>query len=290
MKSTILTKAATKAGKWFKPLVTVAKAKSPAVLAGAAIIGAGAIAFTTYKCTPKYKQAVEYAETVIKPAENPGEEPTIAKIPASRKTKAKIFFKTMWPMMVAIIVTCSAVVASQKINAKRIATLSAAYSLATQKAQEAAEKKAEEFIKEKMGSETAEEYKKEVAKEHEETDKVLNSASTGDILETGGGEDLFVDYWTGVVFKSSAAYIDRCVDMINERMEKEPDDYTTYQDVLWDIIPGCPQSGFAMANGYAVAAKDFPLIVKFNGSRRMPNGKMATVMRFNHTPAELYEA
>lgn len=286
MKSTILTKAVTKASKWFKPLVTVAKAKSPAVLAGAAIIGAGAIAFTTYECTPKYKQAVEEAEQTGKVDEYG----SVERKPMPKKEKAKIFFKTMWPMMVAIIVTCSAVVASQKINAKRIATLSAAYSLATQKAQEAAEKKAEEFIKEKMGSETAEEYKKEVAKEHEETDKVLNSASTGDILETGGGEDLFVDYWTGVVFKSSAAYIDRCVDMINERMEKEPDDYTTYQDVLWDIMPGCPQSGFAMANGYAVAAKDFPLIVKFNGSRRMPNGKMATVMRFNHTPAELYDA
>lgn len=288
MKSTILTKAVTKASQLLKPLATVAKAKSPAVLAGAAIIGAGAIAFTTYKCTPKYKQAVEEAEQTVKTDEYGST--TVERKPMPKKEKAKIFFKTMWPMMVAIIVTCSAVVASQKINAKRIATLSAAYSLATQKAQEAAEKKAEEFIKEKMGSETAEEYKKEVAKEHEETDKVLNSASTGDILETGGGDDLFVDYMTGVVFKSSAAYIERCVDMINEFMEKERDEYITYQDVLENIIPDCPQSGFSMANGYAAAAKDFPLIVKFNGSRRMPNGKMATVMRFNHTPAELYEA
>lgn len=288
MKSTILTKAATKASKLLKPLATVAKAKSPAVLAGAAIIGAGAIAFTTYKCTPKYKQAVEEAEQTVKTDEYGST--TVERKPMPKKEKAKIFVKTMWPMMVAIIVTCSAVVASQKINAKRIATLSAAYSLATQKAQEAAEKKAEEFIKEKMGSETAEEYKKEVAKEHEETDKVLNSAGTGDILETGGGDDLFVDYMTGIVFKSSAAYIERCVDMINELMEKEYDDYVTYQDVLQSIIPDCPQSGFAMANGYSVAAKDIPLIVKFNGSRRMPNGKMATVMRFNHTPAELYEA
>lgn len=288
MKSTILTKAATKASQLLKPLATVAKAKSPAVLAGAAIIGAGAIAFTTYKCTPKYKQAVEEAEQTVKTDEYGST--TVERKPMPKKEKAKIFFKTMWPMMVAIIVTCSAVVASQKINAKRIATLSAAYSLATQKAQEAAEKKAEEFIKEKMGSETAEEYKKEVAKEHEETDKVLNSAGTGDILETGGGDDLFVDYMTGIVFKSSAAYIERCVDMINELMEKEYDEYVTYQDVLQSIIPDCPQSGFAMANGYSVAAKDIPLIVKFNGSRKMPNGKMATVMRFNHTPAELYEA
>ena len=288
MKSTILTKAATKASQLLKPLATVAKAKSPAVLAGAAIIGAGAIAFTTYKCTPKYKQAVEEAEQTVKTDEYGST--TVERKPMPKKEKAKIFVKTMWPMMVAIIVTCSAVVASQKINAKRIATLSAAYSLATQKAQEAAEKKAEEFIKEKMGSETAEEYKKEVAKEHEETDKVLNSASTGDILETGGGDDLFVDYMTGIVFKSSAAYIERCVDMINELMEKEYDEYVTYQDVLQSIIPDCPQSGFAMANGYSVAAKDIPLIVKFNGSRKMPNGKMATVMRFNHTPAELYEA
>lgn len=288
MKSTILTKAVTKASQLLKPLATVAKAKSPAVLAGAAIIGAGAIAFTTYKCTPKYKQAVEEAEQTVKTDEYGST--TVERKPMPKKEKAKIFVKTMWPMMVAIIVTCSAVVASQKINAKRIATLSAAYSLATQKAQEAAEKKAEEFIKEKMGSETAEEYKKEVVKEHEETDKVLNSASTGDILETGGGDDLFVDYMTGIVFKSSAAYIERCVDMINELMEKEYDEYVTYQDVLQSIIPDCPQSGFAMANGYSVAAKDIPLIVKFNGSRKMPNGKMATVMRFNHTPAELYEA
>ena len=277
MKGQLLTKVVSSLGKWAKPAISVMRSNSPAILAGTAIIGAGVIAYTTYKCTPKYKQAVDYEE--IK-----------TQAPVPKKTKAKIFVKTMWPMMVALLVTCGAIYGSHKINAKRIATLSAAYSIATQKATEAAEKKAEEFIKDKMGSETAEEYKKEVEAEHKENDKVLNSANvSNDILETGGGEDLFIDYMTGITFKASAAYIERCVDMINEMLETQYDEYVTYQDVLSNIIPDCPQSGFAMSEGYSVAAKDIPLMVKFTGSRRLANGRMATLMKFNHSPASLYE-
>ena len=280
MKGQFLTKVVAGAAKVAKPIVTVAKAKSPVIFAGTAIVGALVIGYTTFKCTPKYKQAVENEE--IK-----------TQAPVPKKQKAKIFVKTMWPMMVAILVTISSVIASHQINAKRIATLSAAYSLATQKATEAAEKKAEEFIKDKIGPEAADEYKKKTEKEKDAESKVLNSAcvSGGDIYETGGGNQLFMDYMTGMKFRASTGYIESKIDLINEIIENQMDDFVTYQDVLSQIVPDCPCNGFTLSNGFCTSERtcDWPLRVSFDSNRRMENGEMAILMKFNVNPALIFE-
>lgn len=279
----MFTKLASGVSKFAKPATALVKNNSATILSCLAIGGTGVVALTAFKCTPKYIDCVSKAELTA------DENGNIKREPVRKRDKAKILFKTMWPMFVAIIVTCGAIVGAHRIQAKHIATLTATCSLMAQRATEAAEQKAEEFIKEKVGPEAAAEYKKEAEAERQEDNKVLDSVATNDILETGGGEDLFVDYMTGITFKASAAYIERCVDMINEMLETQYDEYVTYQDVLSNIIPDCPQSGFAMSEGYSVAAKDIPLMVKFTGSRRLANGRMATLMKFNHSPATLYD-
>lgn len=282
--STFLSTVATHGKSFAKTAMTVAKGHSPAIFAGTAIIGAVAIAYTTYKCTPKYKQAVEDAE-------QPDGSTTIESKPMPKKEKAKIFVKTMWPMLVAIIVTCSSVVMSHKMSAKKIALLSAAYTTATQKASEAAEKKAEQFIKEKLGDEAAKEYKDKVEKEREDSMKVSHSSSMRDrVYETDGGDELFVDYNTGVSFLASEGYINAKLDAINNYIRSSQDDCITYADVMNDIVPGFPDIGFAMREGFWVNGGngDYPLTVEFDVGLTADN-KPCKVLKFDQTPGVLYE-
>lgn len=287
--STIFNAVATHGKSFAKTAMTVAKGHSPAIFAGTAIIGAVAIAYTTYKCTPKYKQAVEEAEQTVKVDEYGSA--TVERVPMPKKEKAKIFVKTMWPMMVAIIVTCSSVVMSHKMSAKKIALLSAAYTTATQKASEAAEKKAEQFIKEKLGDEAAKEYKDKVEKEREDSMKVCHSSSTHDrVYETGGGDELFVDYNTGIAFLASEGYINAKMDAINNYIRSSQDDCITYADVMNDIVPGFPDIGFALREGFWVNGGngDYPLTVQFDVGLTADN-KPCKVLKFDQTPGVLYE-
>ena len=234
-------KTATSAVKSFaKTLPVVVKANSPAVLAGTAIVGAVAIAYTTYKCTPKYKEAIDEAstvDTVEKVSDGIGgysESHTIERVEPTRKTKAKIFVKTMWPVLVAIIVTMTSIVMSHKISAKRIAMLSAAYTAATQKASEAAEKKAEEFIKDKLGSDAAEEYKEQVAKDKAEANEALAKSKheKDGIIKTDGGDTLFYDYYSGQYFRASTGFIESKLETFNETNKREQEYVVSYNEFL----------------------------------------------------------
>lgn len=287
--STFFNAVATHGKAFAKTAMTVAKGHSPAIFAGTAIVGAIAIGYTTYKCTPKYKQAIEEAEATVK--EEQDGSTTIERKPVPKKEKAKIFVKTMWPMIVAIIITCSSVVMSHKISAKRIALMSAAYTTATQKASEAAEKKAEAFIKEKLGDDAAKEYKDKVEKEREDSTRVCRSSSTHDrVYETDGGDELFVDYNTGVTFLASEGYINAKIYAINNYIRSSQDDCITYADVMNDIVPGFPDIGFALREGFWVNGGngDYPLTVQFDVGLTADN-KPCKVLKFDQTPGVLYE-
>lgn len=278
-----------------KDVATIAKGHSPAIFAGTAIVGAAVVAYTTYKCTPKYKAVVEAEERKkVEAGLRATTEEEITKNglefePLKRTEKAKIFVKTMWPMMVALIVTMSSIVASHKISAKRIAALSAAYSVATQKASEAAEKKAEQFIKEKLGQDAADEYKKKVDEEKKNDEKVLASANTtGDILDTDGGTDLFMDYMTGVGFRASTGYIEAKLDYINSHITDELDDFIAYSDVIGEIVPGFPDNGFTLRHGFCISACDggYPIKVYFKPGI-LPDGRACHVMHFRNETMSL---
>ena len=289
MKGKFFANLAAGAAKIGKPILTVVKAKSPAILAGTAILGVVAVAVTAVKCAPKYKEAVKEAEETIKTQDDGTQE--VERVPMPKKEKTKIFVKTMWPMMVAILVTCASIIGSQAVNAKRIATLSAAYTLATQKATEAAEKKAEEFIKDKMGPEAASEYKQEREAEHEADNRVIQSAmSNSDIYETGGGNQLFIDEMTGIKYRSSTGYIQSRVDCFNANALSCSgycsDDFMTYNELLYTIVPDAPSIKLGDLLGYS--ANDLcerkSLSPRFDENVIMPNGEVAIMVRMSVSP------
>lgn len=238
-----------------KTMPTVIKANSPAVLAGTAILGAGAILYTAFKCAPKYHAAVEEKSKVnsVKVHDDGTEEHTVEYVEVSKGTKAKIFVKTMLPAIIALVVTCASVIGSHKISAKRIAVLSAAYATATQKATEAAEKRAEEFIKSKIGKDEANEYKEEVKKEQELTKKAAtNISSSTEIIETGGGNTLFYDYYSGRMFRSSEGYLEAKLQAAISSLQLNGDGnmWISYNEILdaW----GVPNIGLGNGQGFDI--------------------------------------
>ena len=274
----------------FKTMKTVAKGHSPAILAGTAIIGAGAIAITAVKCTPKYKQAVEEEstrDTVEKIVDDVGvevETHTVEVVEIPKKRKAIIFAKTMWPMLVSLGVTVACIIGSHRISAKRIALLSAAYSAATQKASEAAEKKAEEFIEKKMGKEAAEEYKQEVEKEKVDNNSVITNIDKGAVIETGGGSDLFVDYYSGQVFRASKGYIEQVLENLYTSLKYDNETCITYSDVMENL----GLNSFGMGNYTGFIVDDWPLRVTYSYGGT-PDGQPCEIMRFVATPERLFD-
>lgn len=285
---TIMSSIAAHGKSFAKMAMTVAKGHSPAIFAGTAIIGAVAIGYTTYKCTPKYKQAVEDAGTRVNFDEFGSR--TITHAEPTKKEKAKIFVKTMWPMIVAIIVTCSSIVMSHKMSAKKIALLSAAYTTATQKASEAAEKKAEAFIKEKMGDDAAKEYKDKVDKDRAATDKVVATVGRDYVIETDGGTDLFIDYCTGHAFRASKGYIEARLTAYNQTLREQQDDFVTYAEAMSEIVPGFPDTGFSLKYGFCTTdtKNDWPLTVSYSVGTTAA-GEPCYVMSFDQEPSQLFE-
>lgn len=289
--STIFSAVATHGKTLAKTAMTVAKGHSPVIFAGTAIVGAVAIAYTTYKCTPKYKRAVAEAEQTVKVDEYGST--TVERNPMPKKEKAKIFVRTMWPMMVAIIVTCSSVVMSHKIPAKKIALMSAAYTTVTQKASEAAEKKAEEFIKDKLGDDAAKEYREKVDKEREENQKVVTSGvlNASDIYDTGAGNQLFIDKMTGLKFRGSTGYIQSRLDCVNSEAlaRTSYEGFISYGEVLEYIIPDCPHMAVCDLVGYSCEELCCrkALLANYVDHVEMPNGEIAIVIELNLRPAAM---
>lgn len=291
----LATRVATNAPKMAKAIATVARAKSPVIFAGTAVLGTGVIAYTTYKCTPKYTEAIIASKTKVTKNED-GTETITTEAPITRKEKTRIFVKTMWPALVAIIVTATSVIASQKINTKRIATLSAAYTIATQKATEAAEKRATEFIKDKFGEEGAKQYTEKCEKEHKDEERTVSAATgrlSGDVVyETGSGDVLFMLKDTHLMFRGSMAYIRAKMEALNSACpdpEIDPDWYT-FNDIQSIVVPGCEYLPILDKVGYSreeVALHNIELGMFIEDDKEMPNGEMCHILAMNVRPEAL---
>lgn len=277
-----------------KTTVHIAKSKSPVVLAGTAVVGAVFVAVTTFKCTPKYQQAVQAARTYqpLPPIDETRQGAVLVAaepVEPTRKEKAKIFVRTMWPVMVSLIVCIASIITSHKLQARRIAVWSAAYTAATQKAAESAEKKAEEFIRQRIGDDAAKEYKQEAEQERTEVAETIstNSASYGGkVIETGGGELRFMDYYSGQAFKASYGYIDAKLELLNEQLRHEGESCISYSDVLTFL--GLNSFGLGNSNYFILDGEhsDWPLTVRYMPGKDA-DGVTCDVMIFDHRPMPL---
>lgn len=177
-----------------KMVLEVCKSNSPAILTGLAVAGVIATSIFVAKAVIKADKAVE----VLKEEQHMDEED---------KLPAKVIVKTTWKHFVPPVImgglTIACIVGAQAINTKRLAALTALYSIS------------EKTLKEYQDAATEEQHKKV-------TDKLTQDANVDcdwdSARMTQGGVDRFVDYLTGQPFFSSAVAIKEGVSDFNNRL------------------------------------------------------------------------
>lgn len=184
------------------------KQNSPAVLVGVAVVGVIGTAVAAYKTGLKADKILkEYKRDFRDTAEDDKETQKELK----KKAIKKIIPAAVPPVLLGT-TTIACILSSHKINARRIALLSAAYQLS-----ESAVKDLNEKMIETLG-----EKKTRVIKDNIVKDKIeKNPPKEGNIYITGDGDVLCYDTQSGRYFKSNAQKIRQSMLEISAQIQNE---------------------------------------------------------------------
>lgn len=189
--------------KVMRTLMSGAKKKSPAILTGLALVGIAVTAYQAYKAglaandvLKKYKADMD----LVGPEDK-----------AAKRAVVKETVKEMAPIVAPVIImgitTGACAIGAQSINSRRIAALSAAYTVAEKTVYDLNSK-----MQEVLGVKKARSIKDGIAK-----DKLHAKGSVPDsqVIITGEGNVRCMDEYTGKEFWGNARKIDRAVSELN---------------------------------------------------------------------------
>lgn len=182
--------------KWANRVTGEVAKHSPTILTGVAVVGCAATAYFTAKATLQAKEKLE---------EMKEEELTT-------KEKAKKILPIYIPAITAFLATSACVIGAHTIDTKRQMALVSAYSLSTE-----ALKDVEEKFKETYGE-------KKLDKLHSEINKdkavYIHELNKDHAIETGRGNQLFIDGMSGQIFKSNREHINRVYNDVNSQLNE----------------------------------------------------------------------
>lgn len=197
--------------KFAKDVGAVISKRSPEILTGLAIAGGVSTVILAVKATPKAMQLLEEAEQSKRDVitdegriDIPEEE--------CRLTKKEVI-KTAWkpyiPAAITGAISIACVIGSRSVSARRNAALATAYQLS-----EAALSEYKDKVVETIGEVKEREIQEEIAKDRVEKHPV----QVENIFETGKGDTLFLEYYSGRWFKSSINAVEAAKNTINARL------------------------------------------------------------------------
>lgn len=181
----------------FNVVSTFTKKNAPAILAGVAAVGLVVTAVSAYKAGIKASNILKDHKLKMKETSNKEEEKILYKETA----------KKMAPVVVAPIIlgvtSIGCIFGSLSVSSRRIAALSAAYSIS-----ETALKDLDGQMKKILGEKKTREVKDAITKE-----KMNNGESTKDstVIITGNGDVLCKDMYSGRYFTSNGEKIGRAI-------------------------------------------------------------------------------
>lgn len=147
------------------------------------------------------------------------------------------------PPVIAASGTIISVVGGYKVASKQIAVLSSLYSMSKEALSDYQDK-----AKELLGAKKAQEITDKIS-----ADKVLETPpKTDTVINTGHGQVLCKDDYTGHYFYSEPEYIRKCINDINEQLRDEY--FVSLNDFYEELgLPNCKLGndiGFCMDDGY----------------------------------------
>ena len=202
-----------------KTVLAFTSKNSPAILSGFAVTGLiGSVVFAV-KATPKAMRAIEAERMAreeemqksIDQSEYIAEKFANGEIAIPEVTKwemVKLSWKYYIPTARSGFGTIACIIGAQKINDNRLSALATALSLSETARKELEGKVAEKFGEGKLGR-----LKDEIA-----ADSMRDVPENAMIYETGYGDTLFKDYWSGRLFKCSIDKLKEARNDLNYRL------------------------------------------------------------------------
>lgn len=246
-----------------KDAVSVVDKNSPAILTGLAVAGLVATVIFAVKATPKAKEILDHAREDLDTPDISEDQEKEVKVEA-----AKELAKTVAPAAVMGIATTACIIGANTVSTKRIAALSAAYKLS-----ETALTNYKDEAKKMLGDKKEEKVREAVAQ------KTINDnpPNYANVIETGQGDILCYDTYTGKYYKSKPASIDKAVNDFNKDLMQE--DYMSLNDLHERI--GLPYSSLGDEFGWHI---DDGLVEVVYTSTLTPDNVPALVPEFSPRP------
>lgn len=173
---------------------------SPAILTGIGVAGVFVTGFMFYKASPKIHYILEGYHAANDCCDSNEE------IRENTKQMVKELVPVVLPPIGMAVATSAAIIGANKVSTKRLAVMSAAYAMSSDKLKELKEK-TEEIVEPKKTQRVKEAMAQEAVKK--------NPVSDNQIIFTGDGDVLCLDEYTGRYFKSNSDKIDRAVNMVS---------------------------------------------------------------------------
>lgn len=197
------------------------KKESPAILAGLAVVGLIGTVVAAYKAGAKADKILEEHKKNMELVDPEDKE---AKKAVQKETAIQMV-PVIAPVVIMGAATAACIIGSQKASKRRIAALSAAYTVA-----ESSVKELNGKMKDMFGEKKVREIKDSIAKDKVNADP---APSQNQIIMTGEGDVLCKDLYSGRYFRSNAQKIGQAINTLSNRVRNEM--YVSLND-LYDLL------------------------------------------------------
>lgn len=181
-----------------------ANQNSPSLLTGAGVAGVFVTAYMAYKAGPKAKKIIDDYNDYLS-------EPNLNKEVKREATKefAKEIIPVVLPTIGMATATSAAIIGANSVSSKRIAVLSAAYSMS-----ETALKEYQAKVAEILDEKKVKKIKEGIAQDKLKKQHV-NAENAQDVIMTGTGDVLCMDAYSGRFFRSNAQKIGEAINHLS---------------------------------------------------------------------------
>lgn len=187
---------------WNK-LTKIVDRNSPTILTGLGVAGVFATGYMAYKAGPKAHYILENYHR-DKELTDPDDKETKKTI---LKETAKEIVPVILPPFLMGVATSACIIGGNKISSKRVAVLSAAYSIADSRLKDYQEK-----MLETLGEEKTQKVKEAIAKDHLKHNQPTESTP---VIMTGDGNVLCMDSYSRRFFNSNAERIGKAINKLS---------------------------------------------------------------------------
>lgn len=243
---------------------------SPQILAGLGVASIVSTAVLAAKAAPKAHEISENAKDQIERIQEKDlpEEQKKDDIREVRVAMYKRMAKLYWKPVLSGAIGATSIILGTHVQNKRHAALASAYMISVKELADFKEAARELKI---LNKNNEQRIKNKIV------DKKVEKANENksQIVFTGKGEDLFIDDWSGQIFKSSTVDVERAVNEWNAKMLRE--DQVTLNDLYYLLnIPEVPAGDLGFESGHG------PVEVIFGSS--LVDDKAYITMGFDRQP------